>query len=39
MYVKLPPRDLNLGPYPPYSINTYTCGMTITSKVCSGKSC
>ena len=34
MCVKLPFRDLNLDPYLPYSISTYTCGMAITLRVC-----
>ena len=29
MYVKLPPRDLNLDPYSPHPTSTYTCGVTI----------
>ena len=34
MCLKLPPRDLNFGPYPPHSINTYTFGVTIAPRVC-----
>ena len=34
MCVKLPPGDLNPGPYPSHPINTYTCGMTIASRMC-----
>ena len=34
MCVKLPPGDLNLGPCPPHSANTYTYGVTITPRVC-----
>ena len=34
MCVKLPFRDLNLDPYLPHSISTYTCGMAITLRVC-----
>ena len=37
MCVKLPFRDLNLGPYPPHSTSTYTCGMTITQSLCSDR--
>ena len=37
MCVKLPPRDLNLGIYPPHLTSTYTCGVTIAPKVCDGK--
>ena len=36
MCVKLSLEDLNLGPYPPHSTNTYTCGVTITPKVYGG---
>ena len=36
MYVKLPSGDLNPDPYPSYSINTYTCGVTIASRICDG---
>jgi len=34
MCVKLPPKDLNPGPYPPLSISTYTYGVTIAPRVC-----
>ena len=37
MCVKLPFKDLNLGPYSPHSTNIYTCGMAITPRVCSGR--
>ena len=33
MCVKLSPRDLNLGLCPSHLINTYTCGVTIYSRV------
>ena len=36
MYVKLPSGDLNPDPYPSYSINTYTCGVTIASRMYGG---
>ena len=36
MCVKLPPGDLNLGPYSPHSTNTYTCGVTITLRMYGG---
>ena len=36
MCVKLPPRNLNLNPYPPHSTNIYTCRVTITLRVCGG---
>ena len=36
MCVKLPLGDLNPDSCPPHPINTCTCGMTITSKVCGG---
>ena len=36
MCVKLPPRDLNHGPCPAHPITTYTCGVTITPRVCGG---
>ena len=35
--MKLPPGDLNPGPYPPLPTNTYTCGVTITPGVCGGE--
>ena len=38
MCVKLPPENLNLDPCPPHPTSTYTCEVTITSKVCGGKS-
>ena len=34
MYVKLPLRNLNSDPYPPHPTNTYTCEVTIASRVC-----
>ena len=34
MCVKLPPRDLNLGPCPPHSTNTYTYGVIIAPRAC-----
>ena len=37
MCVKLPPRDLNLGPYPPHPTSMYTCGVTTTPRVCDGE--
>ena len=36
MCVKLSPRDLNSGPYPPHSTSTYTCGVIIAPNVCGG---
>ena len=36
MCVKLPPGDLNLGPYPPHPTSTYTCGVTTAPRVRSG---
>ena len=36
MCVKLLPRDLNPSSYPPHPTNTYTCGVTIASRVCGG---
>ena len=36
MYVKLPPRDLNLDPCPPYLTNIYTCGVTTAQRVHGG---
>ena len=36
MCVKLPSKDLNLGPYLPRSINTYTYEVTIVPRVCGG---
>ena len=32
--VKLLSEDLNPGPYPPYSTNTYTCEVTVALRVC-----
>ena len=37
MYVKLPPGDLNLGPYPPHPTNTYTYGVTTAPRMRGGK--
>ena len=37
MCVKLPLRDLNPGPYPPHSTSIYTCRVTTTPMVCSGR--
>ena len=34
--MKLPPGYLNLDPYPPHLISTYTCGVTIASRMCGG---
>ena len=36
MCVKLFLRDLNPNPYPSHPTNTYTCGVTIALRVCSG---
>ena len=36
MCVKLPPGDLNPGPYLPYSINTYTYEMIVAPRMCGG---
>ena len=36
MCVKLPPGDLNPGPYPPHPTSTYTSGMTTTPRVGGG---
>ena len=36
MYLKLPPKDLNLGSYSPYPTSTYTCRMTIALRVYGG---
>ena len=33
MYVKLPPKDLNSGFYPPYPTNTYTYEVTIAPRI------
>ena len=39
MYVKLPPRELNLDSYPPpHHTSIYTCGVTTAPRVCSGVS-
>ena len=37
MCVKLLPRDLNPGPYPPHSTSTYTCKVIIAPKMCGNK--
>ena len=37
MCVKLSPRDLNHIPCPPHPTSTYTCGVTIALRVCSGQ--
>ena len=39
MCVKFSPRDLNSDPYPhtPHPTSTYTCGVAIAPRVCSGK--
>ena len=34
MYMKLSFEDLNPSPCPPHPISTYTCGVTITTRVC-----
>ena len=34
MCMKLPSKNLNHSPCPPHPTNTYTCGVTIVSKVC-----
>ena len=36
MCVKLPIGNLNSESYPPHLTNTYTCGVTIASKVYGG---
>ena len=36
MYVKFPPKNLNLSSYPSYLTITYTCEVTIMSRVRSG---
>ena len=36
MCVKLLPRYLNLGPYPPRPTSIYTCEVTITPSMCGG---
>ena len=35
--MKLPPKDLNLDPYPPHPTSTYTYGVIITPKVCNDR--
>jgi len=37
MCIKLPPGDLNPGPYPPHPTSIYTCGVTTASRVHGGK--
>ena len=37
MYVKLPPKDLNLDLCPLHPTSTYTCGVTIAPRVCGGQ--
>ena len=37
MCVKLSPGDLNPVPYPLHPTSTYTCGVTITPRVCGGQ--
>ena len=39
MCVKLLPKDLNPDPSPPNTLNTYTCGVTIVLRMCSGLIC
>ena len=34
--MKLIPRDLNPNPYLPHPTSTYTCRVTIASRVCDG---
>ena len=36
MCVKFPLGDLNTGPCPPHSTNTYICEVIITPRDCSG---
>ena len=36
MCVKLPLGELKPGPFPSHPTNTYTCGVTIASRVCGG---
>ena len=36
MCVKLLLGDLNPNPYPPHPTSTYTCGVTIATRVCGG---
>ena len=35
--VKLPPKDLNSGSYPPHPTSTNTCRVTIAPTVCDGE--
>ena len=35
--VKLPPKDLNSGYYPPHPTSTNTCRVTIAPTVCDGE--
>ena len=37
MCVKFPPGNLNSDIYSSHPINTYTCEVTITPRVCSGQ--
>ena len=37
MCIKLPPKDLNLGPYPPHPTSTYTYRIIIAPRVCGGR--
>ena len=39
MCVKLPPEELNLSFYPPHPTNTYTYGVIIALRLCSGAIC
>ena len=36
IYVKLPLGNLNPSAYPPHLTSAYTCGLTITLKLCGG---
>ena len=36
MCVKLPPENLNPGPYPLHLTNTYTCRVITALRVCGG---
>ena len=36
MCMKLPPGDLNSGPYPSHPTSIYTCGVTTAPRVCGG---
>ena len=38
MFVKFPPRDLNIDPYSPHPTSTYICGVIIVPKVYGSKS-